>query len=277
MIAVPAHLYRKRTGLFIARIALALLIVACASMCMLSGSPALMSAGLVVQGAMYVHLVELQHSVLHRQVFENEKTNRLIGFLLGLPMLISYSDFQHNHLKHHRHLGTKNNTETFNYRHENLNSVTGFARAVFDYSRLPELVRKMISRQSNIEYRLFAIALAALAFICPTAIVLWLAPLLAAEPIHFLLELPEHFGLPAHTNESVFENTRLWGGSWFARWYTHYTNFHTAHHFAQSMPMDNLPELAKMLDKQIPASSRSPSYPAFWLQVIRSEIRNFES
>lgn len=286
---IPAKFYRKRTSLFVLRIFLACGIIAGCTLCMVSGSAPLFCLGLIGQGAMYVHLIELQHSVLHRQVFDNDGVARAMGFLLGLPMLISYSDFQYNHLKHHKLLGTEFNTETFSYRHKNLHSAPGFMRGMFDYSRWNSLseriCKSIIGNESDgdiqAEYRTFAIVLMAALIFCSTTadwrlLIVWLAPLLAAEPIHFLLELPEHFGLPAHSKKNVFENTRLWGGSWFANWYTHYTNYHLVHHFSQTVPMDDLPELAKLLSPTIPESSRSESYPAFFLQVIRGEIRNFQ-
>jgi fatty acid desaturase len=278
---VPAELHRKRSPLFCVRIALAATIMSLASAGMMSGSFFLFSIGLIVQGAMYVHLIELQHALLHHQVFNSAALSRAIGFVLGIPMLISYSDFQYNHLQHHRHLGTKLNTETFSYRHEKLDSISGFLRGMFDYSRLPAVVTKLIGRHTDKkieqEYRVFCVLLLATVIVDWKILIVWLAPLVVAEPIHFLLELPEHFGLPAHTNNNVFENTRAWGGSWFTRWYTHYTNYHTAHHYIQTMPMDNLPELQKLLDAHIPESSRSKSYPHFFLQVIKGEIKNTET
>lgn len=247
---------------------------------------------------MYVHLIEFQHSVLHLQVFESHRITRLIGFLLGLPMMISFSDFQYKHLRHHKFLGTKLNTETFNYRRDQLNSLSGFAHAVFDYSRLKTLLvqisrafsgktmvttpegeasNSLMNSRIRQEYQFFGLLLTCVMtysvlsgnFWVPA---LWLIPLVVSEPVHFLLELPEHLGLPAHSNTNVFENTRTWGGSWFARWFTHYTNFHIAHHFQQLVPMDNLPELQKIIDRHIPDSSRSESYPGFYIQVLKGEI-----
>lgn len=247
---------------------------------------------------MYVHLIEFQHSVLHLQVFESHRVTRIVGFLLGLPMMISFSDFQYKHLRHHRFLGTKLNTETFNYRRDQLNSPSGFSQAVLDYSRLRTLLVQIIRSFSGKtmviaseadptnslmnsrirqEYQFFGLTLASvIAYSILSSnywiLALWLIPLIVSEPVHFLLELPEHLGLPAHSNTNVFENTRTWGGSWFARWFTHYTNFHIAHHFQQLVPMDNLPELQKLIDPNIPESSRSKSYPGFYIQVLKGEI-----
>jgi fatty acid desaturase len=293
-ITITPELLERRTVRFCLRIALSIVIIAGSSACMLSGSVFLFVLGLIVQGAMYVHLIELQHSVLHMQAFESPRVARLVGFCLGIPMMISFSDFQYRHLRHHKHLGTMQNTETFNYSHSKLNTLKGFLAASFDYSRwqtmcqrlikaftgkqITEGVNSLIEMRVRHEYQIFGVILLSVSLLSmllgtPMPLILWLLPLFAAEPVHFLLELPEHFGLPAHSNSDVFQNTRIWGGSWFARWFTHNTNYHLAHHFHQRVPMDKLPELTKQLDPYIPNSSRSQSYPGFYWEVLRGKIR----
>ena len=289
----PAELLKTNTPLFCVRIVLAALIIALASILMVSGNILLFAIGLLLQGAMYVHLVELQHSVLHLHAFSNARVNRFVGVLLGLPMLISFSDFQYRHLRHHKHLGTPLNSETFSYHTTSLGG-WGFLRGMLDYSRWQTIAKRIFKAYTNQqisdgmnplmesrirqEYRVFGFLLscAILTSLITGSfwpIALWLMPLVTAEPVHFLLELPEHLGMKAHSNPNVFENTRIWGGSWFARWYSHNTNYHLMHHFNQLVPMHNLPKLEAHLSNQIPAASRSKSYPDFFLQVIRGEIR----
>lgn len=294
----PPDLLERRTMLFCARILLAATIIVGASACMATGSPLLFTLGLLVQGAMYVHLIELQHSVLHGHVFVSNKISRTVGFFLGLPMLISYSDFQYRHLRHHKFLGTEFNTETFSYQYDNINSLFGFFKAALDYSRALTFCERVflatigetvsdgqnavMEERISQEYRLFGtILLCTVIYSVLTVnfwpLLIWLAPLLVAEPIHFLLELPEHFGLPARSNTNVFENTRIWGGSSFARWYTHNTNLHLVHHFNQNVPMDNLDELEQIIAQHIPEASRSESYPGFYRQVISGELRAYRN
>lgn len=293
-IQVSAELLRRDTPLFCGRIVLSACIIAAASLGMLSGIPLLFVIGMIVQGAMYIHLIELQHSALHLQAFESHGVTRIVGFLLGLPMMISFSDFQYRHLRHHKFLGTTLNTEAFNYSHTKLNTIHGFFAAMFDYSRwltIAQRIFKSFSGQTitdglnplmevrvRQEYQVFGLVLTItvlLSVLTASAwpLVLWLLPLIAAEPVHFLLELPEHFGLPAHTNPNVFENTRTWGGSLFARWFTHNTNYHIAHHYNQLVPMHKLPDLQKQLEPHIPQTSRSASYPGFYIEVLTGRVR----
>ncbi len=291
---IPADLLKKNSLRFSLRIVLAFSIIAVASLLMLANSAVFFLAGLLIQGAMYVHLIELQHSVLHLHAFEkNHRLNRLIGIILGIPMLISFSDFQYRHLRHHKYLGSRLNSETFSYQTASLSS-WNFLSGLLDYSRWRSICSRifrsfkneqisdgqnpLMEKRIKQEYRLFGSLLAAAILMSlvtksPWPLILWLVPLIVAEPVHFLLELPEHLGLKAHSNPNVFENTRIWGGSLFARWFSHNTNYHLAHHYNQLVPMHRLPELTKIIESRIPESSKSKSYPDFFIAVIRAEIR----
>ena len=81
----------------------------------LSDSLALQGLGIVLLGVMFAHGVELQHQALHGQGFRHRGVNEFFGVLLGLPMLVSFAAYQASHLRHHRHLGTPQNREFFDY------------------------------------------------------------------------------------------------------------------------------------------------------------------
>src|ERR1041384_1865877 len=53
-------------------------------------------------GLAYAHAVELQHQCLHNTAYRSRTWGRVVGVLLGLPSLVSFSDYQNSHLKHHR-------------------------------------------------------------------------------------------------------------------------------------------------------------------------------
>ena len=68
----------------------------------------------------------------------------------------------------------------------------------------------------------------------------WLVPmLLVGQPIHLLVELPEHIGCAAASTDPL-RNTRSIGGSWFSRWFTNGNNFHVEHHILPALSMDQL-------------------------------------
>src|SRR4051812_48291751 len=44
-------------------------------------------------GLLYAHAVELQHQALHNTALPSKFWNRFVGYFLGLPMLVSFSDY----------------------------------------------------------------------------------------------------------------------------------------------------------------------------------------
>lgn len=290
---VPPELLERNTPLFCAKVALAACLIALSSAAMLTCSPLLFVLGMFVQGAVYVHMLELQHSALHLHAFKSLKLNRVFGILLGLPMLVSYSFYQYVHLQHHKWLGTKQNNETFTYQDGQLNSLSGFLRGMFDYSRPAIMIQRIyksftgqlisdglnVAAESRIreEHQLLGIALACVILVSLLSsslwpVLLWLMPLLVAEPVHFMMALPDHFGLPAHSNPNVFKNTRTIRGSWFSHWYTNYSTYHMAHHYNMNVPIEQISKLQRLLEKEIPLNSQSESYPEFYRKVIEGSI-----
>ena len=95
--------------------------------------------------------------------------------------------------------------------------------------------------------------------------------LLVSEPTHFLIELPEHFGLNIQTDPNVLANTRTIRASHFAEWFTNYNNLHTAHHYHQGVPMANIRALSDLVQRHYEATE--PSYLTFYRKVISGDIR----
>ena len=290
---LPRDLFRKRPAHFVAKFGLASILIAASCAVVIAGLAwPLQALALVVLGLMYAHLVELQHETLHEHAFNSRRLNRWFGFLCGIFMLSSYSHYKYDHLRHHADLGTEKNREFFNYRFRNLDSPVGFMRAMWDMGRYRDVfrdigrsvlrrpipgIRERHTKRIQDEYRLFAAAIVAVvAFTAitgnPVLVLLWLVPLLAiAEPVHFLIELPEHFGLNTQTEPDVLSNTRTVAAGPLLRWFTNTNNLHTAHHYHQGVPMTNVPELQQLIDAQVRAAE--PSYAEFFRKVIRGELR----
>jgi fatty acid desaturase len=102
----------------------------------------------------------------------------------------------------------------------------------------------------------------------------WLIPcVFVAEPIHFFIELPEHYGLNTQTNPDVFSNTRtILHVSSFFRWFTNYNDLHTAHHFLPMVPMENLPALQPKIEHWIKPICKEETYFEFINKIIRGVI-----
>jgi len=221
--------------------------------------------GIVFLGAMFAHAVELQHQCLHYTAFQSRGMNRIVGILLGLPMLTSFHAYRRSHLDHHRNLGTPGDTPFFNYRFIESSSIGALLYDMLGISHLKTSISAIfgqndsrlivvssssepstISERFDYGWMAFMIACACLytmAFGSVLILKVWLIPLLfVAQPIHFLIELPEHIGCTRDSTDS-FQNTRTIVGSRFSRWFTNGNNLHVEHHLAPALSMDELGDL----------------------------------
>jgi fatty acid desaturase len=242
-------------------------------------------------GLMYGHAVELQHQALHNTALPSRGWNRFVGFFLGLPMLVSFSDYQFNHLNHHRLLGSKEDREFFNYGYEKLTSlrplllhlimfshyrdVTGFiARACLGQTK-PN-VKEESAVKIRTEYIWMAVFIVAalgvsIAFNTTAMVKLWLIPLLFAIPTHALIELPEHWGKD-HDTLDVSQNTRTIHATWFGYWFSNGNNYHIEHHWLPGVPNDRFPGLHKRVLKE--QEVETETYPQFYKKFFLELYRN---
>jgi fatty acid desaturase len=247
--------------------------------------------GIVILGLMYGHAAELQHQALHNTGFSNKTVSRVVGFLLGLPMLISYSDYQYHHFQHHRLLGTSENREFFNYGYNRLTSLKplmahllmlGHYREVakFIFRSIFGKLRPGVKTDSAVRIRteyclmaVFLVAMVVITVVFKTSIFLklWLLPLLIAIPTHALIELPEHWGKEADTTD-VSVNTRTIKAGWFGYWFTNGNNYHIEHHWLPSVPNDRLPKLHQLVSSQIKTDSYPQFYKQFFLELYHNTM-----
>ncbi len=251
------------------------------------------AGGILCAGLMYAHLVELQHECLHGHAFRSPLLNRLFGVACGIFMFSSHSHYRYDHLRHHANLGTPENREHFVYRFQNLHSLIGFLRAFFDLSRYPKLLKIVAgilrglpvpdvdkaSYQRHIkqEYLFFvAVALGALiwSILAGSYLLVWvwlLPAMLISEGTHFLIEMPEHFGLNTQTNSDTLSNTRTIQTHPFFSWFVNGNNFHTAHHYHQGVPMCNVEKLDETIRDR--TTHLEKCYRSFYWKVLKGRIR----
>lgn len=294
--ALPKTYFLKKPGRFTAKLLTSLALIA---LCwtVIASSPAwpIVVAASAVTGLVYAHLVELQHECLHEHAYHSRGLNRVCGVLCGVFMLSSFWHYKHDHLRHHAFLGTAQNREFFNYRFRDLHRWYGFgfllaalhpgryASAGRDIALsllgrpVPGVGRPLDARRIRSEYRLLAVLIAgAVVFtaLSGNLFLLWawvLPTLLVAEPTHFLIEMPEHFGLNTQSDPDVLANTRTISASRFAQWLTNYNNLHTAHHYHQGVPMARIEDLhALIADRVVTVES---SYWHFYRSVLTGRIR----
>jgi fatty acid desaturase len=246
--------------------------------------------GTILVGAMFAHGVELTHQFLHGTGFRGRGANRVAGFLCALPMFVSHSHYKALHLAHHRNLGTPANHEFFNYGNvKGKHFLVVLARS-FSPARFVGVAKNIVgallgrrpegagsdqeARAIQVEYLgMLACVVAAAAFTAITrsdlVLRLWVWPLLlVAEPVHFWVELPEHFGCDL-TTRNGFLNTRTIRGSWLSFWFTNGNNFHVEHHLYPRVAIDKLPKVHANIRHDI--KFFNPSYWSFLRLVLARE------
>nr|WP_133998968.1 fatty acid desaturase [Streptomyces sp. 846.5] len=297
---VPRLLFQRATvrgkdeALFLAKLGVLLVLVAVGATLALQSSYLLAGCGVLVLGAAYTHAVELQHQCLHHSAFRGPRPHRIAGVPLGTPLLVSYSHYRVRHLQHHRSLGTPDDTEFFGFDTRRPLTLGALAKGLFDVGRPVAAVRDIgscltgrwqydmgqispKSRKAVIsEYRWFGLFLALLAGACaaggaPLVLRLWLLPFVAAMPMHFLVELPEHI-LCDNSSVDVLRNTRSISGSRLTTWFTNGNNLHVEHHAAMNVPINRLRE--RHGEVQEFGLHVQRTYAEFFAVVLREVWRN---
>lgn len=293
---LPKEYFVRKPMNFIAKLGLALgIIVAGAVGIYLTNSVPLIALCVLVNGLIFAHLIELQHECMHGHVFKSMPLNRFLGTVCGIFMASSTSHYRYDHLRHHAWLGTPRNMEHFNYRFANLDSVFGFTKAFFDLSRykrtfkilwaafqgksVPGVEKRDASRQIQQEYFLYlALVVAAIGVslyssdIGRVIVLAWLIPsLVIAEGVHFMIEMPEHFGLNTMTDANVLSNTRTIKTSKLVHWFVNGNDLHTAHHYHQGVPMCNVEKLHELIKGRIDVVEES--YFSLYKKIISGEIK----
>ncbi|WP_033343679.1 fatty acid desaturase family protein [Catenuloplanes japonicus] len=248
---------------YLGKLALLALLTCLGAVLALSPSPVAAVAGVLLLAAMYTHAVELQHQALHHSAFTKSWPHRLVGVPLGLPLFVVYSHYRVRHLQHHRALGTPDDTEFFGFDTRKPLTFGLLARGLFDYPRLvsvlwevvqsalgrwtyrygdisPKMRRKVVQEHLILGFVVLAAVGLSVAGFGKYVLLLWVLPLIAAVPMHFLVELPEHILCDTETTD-VLRNTRSIRGGRLSTWFTNGNNLHIEHHAAMSVPINQLP------------------------------------
>ncbi len=221
--------------------------------------------GVFLLGSMYAHAVELQHQCLHNTAFKSRQMNRIVGVCLGLPLLSSFHAYRRLHLEHHRTLGTPNDKTFYTYRFTQHPSISSFLHDFLGIAHLKGVFASIFGQSpsklqvQNMDFAeditgerfdyglmVFALGLTYLLAMNTGSLFLvkvWIIPMLiVGQPLHFLIELPEHIGCSKASTDS-FYNTRTIQGSRFSTWFTNGNNFHVEHHLAPALSMDQMRDL----------------------------------
>jgi fatty acid desaturase len=250
-------------------------------------------AGVLLIGMIFAHALELQHEALHGLAFRRRHANEIVGICLGLPMLVSFADYQASHLRHHRDLGTDRNREFFDYGDQygdaergDVTRLASLSVRFLMFNHYKQFVGKLgrsltgrpipgespaRSRRIRRDHLLILGALVLMTALSvavhkPVVVLVWLLPLaLVACPAHALIELPEHYGCQTDTSE-VFLNTRTVLTNRLAVWFVNANNYHVEHHLKPRLPFKELPALhGKVASESVYLAE---GYPGILRQLI---------
>ena len=278
---VPCHI--NRPWRFSLRVLMAMSIWAAGSALTLSGEWRF-AVGVFLEGLVFAHMLELVHSCVHSTAFGSRRADRIAGVLLGLPMLVSFSDYRNNHLDHHRKLGKSEKKDFFGYEFEDMTTWLSLMRHLLMPGHYRSTAKNMalaVTRwnwrkipaaafDSQIEYLLMAlwvlIPLGALLSGRAGPFLVFVLPCLVAVPCHVLIELPEHWHCPPVDNALI--HTRSISASRLATWFTNGNNYHLEHHLCPWLSNNALRDLH--LELRTHAVRYQPSYFRFYLQLAQS-------
>lgn len=213
---------------------------------------------LPLQGVALIFLFTLEHEATHKTPFANQTLNEWVGRLCGFVILLPFEWFRYFHLAHHRWTNIAGHDPELEggkpenrlawvwhvsgipYWHAQMRLLIRLSLCKGTASYIPHAALPRIRREALgmvIGYG----AVAASLFLSPTAIWVWIVPILIGQPALRLYLLAEHGDCPRVAN--MFENTRTTFTTKAMRFLAWNMPYHVEHHVYPSVPFHQLPAL----------------------------------
>lgn len=226
----------------------------------------------------------LMHESSHSLLSKNRSTNRWLGFLSGLPGLVSISAYRSIHSYHHAHTRTSGDPDSIeDSAPKSLPLVVAYFIVLFfgiyvyivtvavnGFKKASSRVRRKIL----VEYALIIATLGGAFALFPAHAVtqVWVLPLLVAAQLTNIRGLAEH-GMT--TGGNPFINTRTVISNKVVSFFMCNLNYHLEHHLFPGVPCYNLPELHRLLKHIYPAVAASVyrSYTSFLIDFFHVSAR----
>lgn len=242
---------------------------------LLTVDPFVRVGAIIGLGVIYAHGLELQHQAFHNSLFRRKTANRIVGTLLGLPMLELFVETKLQHLHHHRNVGSSE--DIYDRKLAHFPTIGAFLINLFNTHRVPSFVHSlagvlrgrypplcsaMAKSQVHTDY------VAACAFIglvvltgfwagFQSVALVWLVPwLLVAEPVHFIIGATEHLGRDERST-SYAQNSRSYRANPLWEYIANYDNYHVEHHAYPAIPAHRLPGLNRQMGSVQPVLTGS--------------------
>lgn len=204
----------------------------------------------------YAHGTQLMHQLTHGVFSKNQ--DRVIGFLLGIPMFENFSEYKYSHIHHHKYIGTKN------YRCHPTKQPKGILRLGYQILEVFKIVtyvnntKKMFQSIFNIslsaenerqkkhicqDYKcmllFYSVFLMLSIYLNIVHIVYfyWFIPFIIASLYHAIIEFTVHAGCNMNSTDSMLNSNSVTSNA-FMRWFSNYSCFHAEHHQYLNIPVD---------------------------------------
>lgn len=230
----------------------------------------------------------LMHEAVHGIMFRNSHLNRWIGFLCGLPVMLSVSAYRVGHLPHHRHERDDRDPDELENFSKNPRVLSLLFCLTFLFGELLGFhrvgpsnalqVRGETRRDVLMEYAIIVAAFIAVFALVPISLMLhiWVFPALIGGRLTNVRTLAEHV---LTDRECMAGPTRTVVSSRFVSFFMCNLNYHIEHHLFPAVPWYNLPKLRALLGDELGRAGAQVycSYTRFLLDLGRFMLKAWTS
>ncbi len=239
--------------------------------------------GILCMGLAFNLLPIFIHEGLHGLLANNPRTNHVLTFLVGLPIMVSATAYYTTHVNHHYELGRKPDYGTYK-QHAPKQAFVWFAYflqlffgAILYILLIPFLSFKTASKRSRMyiagEYCVVISVFVLLFLFTPTSTIL----LFWFYPVVIMSILTQIRGLASHALgdvENIYLSSRTVKSSKLVSILFLNENYHLEHHIFPRTPSYNLPEMHTLIWNRLPQAIYSKSYFHFLFGLLKAGIKN---
>lgn len=222
----------------------------------------------VLHGAALVFLFAPLHETIHRTAFRSRWLNDAVAWVCGALLVLPPEYFRRFHFAHHRHtqdpardpeliapkpasLGAwLLQISGLPFWFGNLRAVIGHAAGRVPEPFIPPRAAGGIVREARLLLALYAaVALVSVLAGSPAALVFWIVPAVAGQPLLRVFLMAEHTLCPLVAD--MLANTRTTISNPLVRFFAWNMPFHAEHHAFPSVPFHALPALHRVLEPDL--------------------------
>ncbi len=241
-------------------------------------------AGIVLHGIFNAHGIQLLHQASHFKAFRNRFLNDLAGVILGINAMIPFHQYRKKHNQHHANLGTSNDSEIFGFEKIGQDLSLSLILESFFNFKLMRLVLNGIKgfrierNWSELSIPLFIVGFLLLCILTSSVSILifWIASnIIITGPIHFLIEIPEHYSCDKLSLDKTKNTRSIISPSLLLKWFTNWNNYHSEHHMYPKVLPEELHKYSPK-SRQINTTECMNDYLEFYKFYFKTTFRGIK-